>query len=128
MQLKFFYCKTCGKIIAIVKDSAVPTVCCGSEMEELVPGVSDWAGEKHVPVIKVLGNTVSVTVGAKIHPSEKEHYIEWILLQTDRGVQQKWLKAGNAPKAEFAIMSGERVEAAYEYCNIHKLWRANYEQ
>ncbi|MBQ0052020.1 MAG: desulfoferrodoxin [Treponema sp.] len=125
MQLKFYYCRHCGKIIAIVKDSSVPTICCGEEMVELIPGVSDGNAEKHVPVIKVMGNTVTVTVGSKIHPSEESHYIEWILLQTDRGIQQKWLRPGNAPQADFAIMTGERVEAAYEYCNVHRLWKVD---
>lgn len=126
MQLKFYYCKHCGKIIAIVKDSGTPTICCGEAMEELKPGTTDGATEKHVPVIKVSGNTVTVTVGAKLHPSETEHYIEWILLQTDKGIQQRWLNPGNSPNVDFAIMTGEKVEAAYEYCNIHKLWRSKY--
>lgn len=127
MQLRFFYCKHCGKIIAIVKGSGVPTMCCGEAMTELVAGVTDGTPEKHIPVIKVIGNTVSVTVGSKLHPSESSHFIEWILLQTDKGIQQKWLNPGNAPKADFAIMTGEKVEAAYEYCNLHKLWRVDYE-
>ena len=128
MQLKFYYCKHCGKIIAIVKNSGTPTICCGEAMVELIAGTTDGPAEKHVPVIKVSGNTVSVTVGAKIHPSETEHYIEWILLQTDKGIQQKWLDPGNSPNVDFAIMSGEKVEAAFEYCNIHKLWKADYKK
>lgn len=128
MQLKFYYCKKCGKIISIIKDSGTPTICCGEEMQELVPGTSDGASEKHVPVIKVEGNTVSVTVGSQLHPSVPEHYIEWILLQTDKGIQKKLLAPGNRPSADFAVMSGERVEAAYEYCNLHKLWKADYKE
>lgn len=125
MQLKFFICRHCGKIIAIVKDSKVPTYCCGEVMEELIPGVTEGSEEKHIPVIKIEGNTVTVTVGSKLHPSIAEHYIEWILLQTTNGIQQKWIGAGKEPKVDFAILTGERVTAAYEYCNIHKLWRAN---
>lgn len=125
MQLKFFYCKNCGKIIAIVKDSGVQTFCCGEAMIELLPQNDDETlSEKHVPIIKVEGNTVSVTVGAKSHPSEVSHFIEWILLQTDKGIQQKWLNPGNSPNVEFAIMTGEKVEAAYDYCNIHNLWKS----
>ena len=111
----------------MVKSTDVPTMCCGEAMEELIPGVTDGDNEKHIPVIKVTGNTVTVTVGSKLHPSEAQHYIEWILLQTDRGIQQKWLNPGNAPKVDFAIMTGERIEAAYEYCNLHKLWKVDYE-
>ncbi len=126
MQLKFYQCKHCGKIIAILKDSQVPTICCGEAMEELVARTSegDVASEKHVPVIETNDNKVLVTVGSVIHPSENEHYIEWILLQTDQGLQKKWLAPGNSPKAEFAILPGENVIAAYEYCSLHKLWKA----
>lgn len=125
MQLKFYHCPHCGKIVAIVKDSGVPTVCCGKEMEELIPGVSDGVAEAHVPVIKINGNTVTVTIGTRLHPSQADHYIEWILLQTDKGIQKKWLRPGNAPQVDFAVMTGERVQAAYEYCNVHKLWKKN---
>lgn len=128
MQLKFYHCPKCGKIIAIVKDSGTPTICCGAEMEELIPGVSDTLSEKHVPVIKVSENKVTVTVGSKIHPSEEDHYIEWILLQTDKGIQTKCLKPGNMPEVEFAVMTGERVKAAYEFCNVHKLWKTGEEK
>ena len=124
MQLKFYYCRHCGKIISIVKDSVVKTICCSEEMLELLPGTTDGVSEKHIPIIKISGNTVSVTVGSKLHPSETAHYIEWILLQTDKGIQQKWLKPGNSPSVDFAVMTGERVQAAYEYCNIHKLWKS----
>lgn len=123
MKLRFFYCKHCGKIIAIVKESMIPTICCGQEMEELVANVTDGAMEKHVPLIRVNGNKVTVTVGSKNHPMDEDHYIEWILLQTNNGIQQKWLKPGDLPKYDFAVIEGERIEAAFEYCNIHGLWK-----
>ena len=124
MQLKFYYCRHCGKIISIVKDSGVKTICCSEEMLELLPGTTDGVSEKHIPIIKISGNTVSVTVGSKLHPSETAHYIEWILLQTDKGIQQKWLKPGNSPSVDFAVLTGDRVQAASEYCNIHKLCKS----
>ncbi len=124
MELKFYYCKHCGKVIAIVKNTPVPTICCGEAMAELVPGVTDAATEKHVPVIQIDGSVVTVSVGQVAHPMQEEHYIEWILLQTDKGIQKKWLKPGDDPKAVFALSEGEKVIAAYEYCNLHKLWKA----
>ena len=124
MKLRFFYCKHCGKIIAIVKESIMPTVCCGREMEELIPNITDGTVEKHVPVIKVNGRTVTVTVGSKTHPMDEDHYIEWILLQTDNGIQQKWLKPGDLPSYDFAVIEGEKIEAAFEYCNLHGLWKS----
>lgn len=124
MELKFYYCKHCGKVIAIVKNTPVPTICCGEAMAELVPGVTDAATEKHVPVIQIDGSVVTVSVGQVAHPMQEEHYIEWILLQTDKGIQKKWLKPSDDPKARFILDEGEKVVAAYEYCNLHKLWKA----
>ena len=51
--MKFYRCKHCGKIIAVVNGVKVPTICCGEVMEELVPGTSDGAVEKHVPVLAI---------------------------------------------------------------------------
>ena len=122
MELKFYRCKICGKIIAIVKDTGVPTICCGEEMEQIIPGTTDAAVEKHVPVITVNGNTVEVKVGSVDHPMLPEHYIEWIALSTKQGNQRKCLKPGDAPVAKFAIVDGDEVLAAYAYCNLHSLW------
>ena len=122
MELKFYRCKICGKIIAIVKDTGVPTICCGEEMEQIIPGTTDAAVEKHVPVITVNGNTVEVKVGSVDHPMLPEHYIEWIALSTKQGNQRKCLKPGDAPVAKFALVAGDEVVKAYAYCNLHSLW------
>ena len=41
MEQKFYICERCGNIIAKVKDSGVPVMCCGQAMKEIVPGTSD---------------------------------------------------------------------------------------
>ena len=51
--MKFYICKHCGNIIAYVRSSGVPVVCCGEPMQEIIPGTTDGALEKHVPVIEV---------------------------------------------------------------------------
>ncbi len=123
--MKFLRCKVCGKIVAMVNDcSSCPTKCCGEAMEEIIPNTSDGAAEKHVPVIKVDGNHVVVEVGSVAHPMLDVHYIEWIALQTDKGNQRQQLKPGDAPRAEFALLPGEKVVAAYAYCNLHSLFKA----
>ena len=122
MELKFYRCKICGKIIAIVKDTGVPTICCGQEMEQIIPGTTDASVEKHVPVITVDGNEVEVKVGSVDHPMAPEHYIEWIALSTKQGNQRKCLKPGDAPVVKFALIAGDEVVKAYAYCNLHSLW------
>lgn len=124
MGMKFYQCEHCGQIVAIVKETGVPIMCCGQAMKEIVPGTSDGAVEKHVPVIEVSGNKVTVKIGEVDHPMLPEHYIEWIALETKAGNQRKALKPGDAPVAEFAITDGDEVVSAYEYCNLHGLWQA----
>ncbi len=124
MEQKFYICAHCGNIIAMVKDTGVPVMCCGQKMTEIIPGSTDAAQEKHVPVYKVEGNKVLVTVGEVEHPMQPEHYIEWISLQTKQGNQRKILKPGEAPKVCFSICEGDEVEAVYAYCNLHSLWQA----
>lgn len=123
MELKFYRCEVCGQIIAIVKKTGVPVMCCGKKMTEIVPGTTDASVEKHVPVYEVKDNKVFVTVGAVAHPMLPEHYIEWVAIQTKHGNQRKALRPGDEPKACFSICEGDEVEAVYAYCNLHSLWR-----
>ncbi|MBO4390558.1 MAG: desulfoferrodoxin [Lachnospiraceae bacterium] len=122
--MRFFICEHCGNIVEMVKDSGVNVVCCGQKMTELIPGTSDGAVEKHVPVATVDGNKVSVAVGSVDHPMLDVHFIEWIAIETSAGAQRKFLKPGEAPKAEFVLAEGESFVAAYAYCNLHGLWKA----
>jgi superoxide reductase len=124
MEMKFYICSKCGKIVAIVKDTGVPVFCCGQPMEEIIPGTSDASTEKHVPVYKVEGNKIHVRVGSADHPMVPEHYIEWVSLQTKFGNQRKALKPGDEPKVCFSVCEGDEVVAVYAYCNLHSLWKA----
>lgn len=124
MEMKFYRCSVCGQIIAIVKGTGVPVVCCGKAMEELIPGTSDGAIEKHVPVYQVNANKVIVKVGSVDHPMIDAHYIEWVSLKTKLGNQRKALKPGDKPEVCFTICDNDEVEAVYAYCNLHGLWKA----
>jgi superoxide reductase len=123
MEMKFYKCAHCGQMIAIVKETGVPVICCGEPMQELVAGTTDAAVEKHVPQFEVKDGIVEVTVGEVEHPMLEEHYIEWIAVQTKQGNQRKALKPGEAPKACFALCDGDEVVAVYEHCNLHGLWK-----
>ncbi|MCQ2604672.1 MAG: desulfoferrodoxin [Spirochaetia bacterium] len=122
--MKFYRCARCGQIMAVVKNTGVPVICCGQPMNELIPGTVDASREKHVPVYEVKGDKVYVTVGSAAHPMTEEHYIEWISIQTECGNQRKALKPGMEPKVCFSICPEDRVIAVYAYCNLHSLWKA----
>lgn len=124
MEQKFYICEHCGKMVALVKESGVPVMCCGQKMTEIIPGTTDAAVEKHVPVYTVENNIVHVKVGEVEHPMTPEHFIEWVSIQTNQGNQRKALKPGDQPEICFALCHGDEVEAVYAYCNLHGLWKA----
>lgn len=123
-EVRFFRCKHCGNLVGIITGSGVPLVCCGEEMEELVAGTVEASREKHIPVISRDGNRVIIEVGSVAHPMIAAHYIEWIFIQTKHGGQRKRLSPNDAPKATFLLDDDELV-AAYAYCNLHGLWKAD---
>ena len=120
---KFYICEHCGKMVGVIHDTAVPMMCCGQKMTKLEPGVVEASHEKHIPVVSVDGNIVTVTIGSVEHPMLEEHHIEWVYLQTDKGGHRKCLEVGKPPVVTFAL-SDENPIAAYAYCNLHGLWKA----
>ncbi len=117
--MKFYKC--CNTILILDE----PVEGCNCDWEELIPNTTDAAGEKHVPVIEANGRDVIVTVGSVEHPMLEAHFIMWIVLETNQGYQKKFLGPGEKPVASFALAEGEIVLAAYEYCNLHGLWKAD---
>ena len=124
--MELYVCKKCGTSVALVKKGHCIPTCCGTQMEEVIPGTSDGATEKHVPVVAIDGNLVTVAVGSVAHPMLDAHYIEWIAIETSEGRQRKTLKPGDEPKAVFALAPGETFVSAWDYCNLHGLWKLSY--
>ncbi len=123
MEQKFYICRKCKKMMAVVKETGCAVSCCGGEMKELIPGTTEAAAEKHIPVYEVADGKVNVTVGSVEHPMLPEHYIEWISIQTKLGNQRQELQPGQAPKAVFPLLDGDEVQAVLAYCNLHSLWQ-----
>lgn len=122
MKRKFLLCRKCGNLIEMINDSGFTPICCGIDMEELTANSVEAATEKHIPVVEVEEGKVKVTVGEVLHPMEEAHYIEWIYLETNKGIKRVNLKPGESPIASFALLEEEEVLNAYAYCNLHGLW------
>ena len=122
---KFYICEHCGNLVEMVHNAGVPMMCCGQKMKELEPGVVEASHEKHIPVASVEGNVVKVVVGSVEHPMAAEHSILWVSLQSDKGVQRKYLEVGKAPIAQFSLVD-EKPLAVYAYCNLHGLWKSEF--
>lgn len=121
MALKFYKCEKSGSIV-IRPFNNVPE---GEGMAvELTANTEEAAFEKHIPAVTVNGNAVHVEVGEVLHPMVEAHYITFICLETQKGYQIAELAPGMQPMADFAVAEGDAPVAAYEYCNLHGLWKA----
>ena len=121
MATRFFRCRHCGNVIQKLVDSKVPVVCCGEQMQELIPGTTDASKEKHVPVVTRLdGCKIKIEIGSEPHPMQPEHHIAFIYVETENGGIRIDLK--DRPEALVCTCNGKPL-AVYEYCNLHGLWK-----
>lgn len=128
MNNKILKCNMCGQIVFMIKDTGAMLTCCNSLMDELECNTNEEVTfEKHLPIISILNNKITVKVGEKQHPSTPNHYIEWIAIKTTNGYQMKYLTPNNLPEATFYLDENEKLVEAYAYCNIHGLYKTKYE-
>ena len=123
-MIEFLNCNHCGQIVKKVVDKGISVVCCGEKMSKIEPNTVDASKEKHVPIVEINKNIVTVKVGEVDHPMLEAHFIEWIIIETNQGSYKYNLKPGDAPVAKFILRDNEEFVAAYEHCNLHGLWMA----
>lgn len=119
MEFKLYRCKVCGNIAWKLVDKGVPLFCCGQKMEEMVPGTSDGAVEKHVPVLEREGDQVTVSVGEVLHPMEESHSIQIIAAVSGDTAVVRLPRPGDQPTLR--LTTPEAV-TAYAYCDLHDYW------
>lgn len=112
-------------IIMLIGGNGQNITCDGKPMNFLMANTTDAAQEKHVPQVTVDGKKIFVKVGSVAHPMTEAHLIQWIYLQTKKGGQYVNLTASDKPEAEFIVADDDEPIAAYEYCNLHGLWKAD---
>ncbi|MDD2555872.1 MAG: desulfoferrodoxin [Syntrophaceticus sp.] len=120
-HVAFYRCETCGNMVELINKGGGELVCCGKPMTKLEANTTDASQEKHVPAVARQGGQLSVEVGSVIHPMTEKHYIEWIAVVTDNGIERVALSPGNEPKTVFCDKADADV---YSYCNLHGLWKA----
>lgn len=119
MEFKLYRCAHCGNIAWKLVDKGVPLFCCGEKMQELVPGVSDGAAEKHVPVLVREGDRVTVRVGEALHPMEPEHSIQIIAAVSGDTAVVRLPQPGDEPVLR---LNAPGDVTAYAYCDLHDYW------
>lgn len=109
-------CKDCNTIVKVINGNASDLSCCGKPLEEIKANTSDGAMEKHLPSYEKIGEKIKITVN---HVMEKDHYIEWILVKTSTGSQERFLRPEEEP---VMIVPYEPNAKIYSFCNKHGLW------
>lgn len=124
--MKIYKCEICGNLVYLLEDGGGTLTCCDEPMTLLEAKEADMKLEKHVPVINVSGNHVTVTVGSTIHPMEEKHYITKIFVKYNNKVVTFDLHPNEKPVVEFDILEEFNKLEVYEYCNLHGLWKSEY--
>jgi superoxide reductase len=124
-EKKFYKCGVCGNIVDHIHVGGGTLVCCGQNMNLLVPNTVEASTEKHIPVVAVSGTSATVNVGSVPHPMVEDHFIQWIYFCTSSKGILKYLNPGDAPEATFCLTEGAEG-TAYAYCNLHGLWSADF--
>ena len=127
MKKKFLRCPICGNLVEVINDSNVRVMCCGKPMEELVANTTDGATEKHVPVVEINNELVTITVGETLHPMTEEHYIMWIHVFTNLREYHFNLNPSDNPQVKFNKDINEEIIEVNAYCNLHGLWKVEVE-
>jgi superoxide reductase len=87
----------------------------------VVEKISVKTNDKKIEVKDLLA---TVSVGSVTHPMQEDHYIKWIIVETNLGYQVKYLQPDTKPYAEFVLSDNENVTGVYEFCNKHSVWKA----
>ena len=123
MEAMFYKCPVCGNVLAVVEDSKVTPVCCGKLMTSLKAMHTDGAQEKHVPVVtRQSDGLLKIKIGSDAHPMTPEHHICFVAVESCCGLKIIHLDPAKAAEATYCDR-GEKVQAVYEYCNLHGLWK-----
>ncbi|MFH1770644.1 MAG: desulfoferrodoxin family protein [archaeon] len=123
MENKIYKSRETGAIFSPIGNFEGALSLNGEELQELREFSPELEGkEKHVPIIEVKGNKVTVKVGSIEHPMQEDHYIEMIqLLQNGKVIFEKRLYPGQKPMAVFHVEDTDNLRAR-EFCNLHGLW------
>ena len=121
-KLQLYKCEVCGNLVQVILSGAGELVCCGQPMKlQSIQHDKSETGEKHAPIVEFRENDRFVQV--KSHPMLPEHYIMGVYIETKNGGQLHKFQPGDTPKATFTLADGDEFVAAYEYCNLHGLWK-----
>lgn len=117
-------CMKCNALVKVLEDCKKEDcgiTCCGEKMVEMKTNSVDASFEKHVPTYEKEGENIHITVN---HVMDEDHYIEWILVKTEKENREVLLQPGDIPEMTVPYEKGALI---YAYCNKHGLWKKEVE-
>lgn len=118
--MKFYKCNQCETIFTKLIDKDNSITCCEEESMVLENNEDIKEKQNHIPHIRKTGNFITVTVGNN-HPMVEVHFIEFVCLETNKGVQFRKFSFNQDLKADFILAKEEEIKNVYVYCNLHGL-------
>lgn len=122
-KAEFYKCEHCGNVVGMLSKGGGTLVCCGEPMKLLEAKTADAGSEKHVPLVLPEKGKLVAWCGEIPHPMTAEHHIVFIALESERGLEIRYMEVGHPAEAEFAPVEHGTV---YAYCNIHGLWKKDF--
>lgn len=120
---EIYKCEICGNIIEVMHGGPGQLVCCGQPMINIKAKQEDLEkGEKHVPIIELVGEGALIKVGEVEHPMTEEHHIEWIEIHTENEIMRKNFLPEEKPIFECLNLNNKPIKKVRTYCNLHELW------
>lgn len=120
---EIYRCPICGNVVELLHVGGGTLVCCGQPMLLEEVKSTEEGNEKHLPVVTVSGNQVSIKVGSIPHPMIEEHFIQWIECIVGENIYKKELEPSDAPEAVFMVDGDTSNMIVRAYCNVHGLWK-----
>lgn len=122
MNMQFYYCNKCNLFVAKEEKENIPITCSCGEMQRLTANSTEAATEKHLPKVTINKKDVKVEVGEILHPMLELHYINNIVLVTNKGYINFALKPNEQPIVNYTLKRCEKLLEVYSFCNLHGLW------
>lgn len=121
--MRILKCPKCENMVFELIKKPCNIMCCNEELIEVTPKTVDTGKEKHLPVVTINKNEVEIKVGEIEHPMQEAHFINLIILETTKTIHIQKLTPDQKPATTFMITDDEKPLNAYEYCNLHGLWK-----
>ena len=120
-MVKILKCDDCGSIVQLLAKGDEKV--CSEHMLSFPIQTEGEKSPKHKPVVEIDGNDITVKVGEAAHPMDDDHYIQFVVVESNCEQYIKHFKPGDAPEATFTINCTKDM-TVLAFCNQHGLWSA----